>query len=47
MAPRIPDIGSRWGEMSASRPGHFNPGKGAPGTLRIGGCMNTRALEKT
>jgi len=35
------------GELSASRPWHFNPGQGAPGTVCIGGCLDPRALEKT
>jgi hypothetical protein len=30
------------GEWSASRPGHFNPGKRAPGTHWIGGLVGAR-----
>ena len=32
MAPLILNLGARWGEWSASRPGRFSPGKKVPGT---------------
>jgi hypothetical protein len=43
IAPRILDLGTRWGEWSASRPGRFNPRETAPGTHYIGGCVGPTA----
>jgi hypothetical protein len=42
IAPRILDFGTRWGEWSALRPGHFIPRERAPGTHWIWGWVGPR-----
>jgi hypothetical protein len=44
IAPRIIDLGTRWTEWSASRPGHFIPRERARGTHCIGGWVGPRAV---
>jgi hypothetical protein len=41
-APHILNLGTRWGEWSASWTGSFNPGVRAPGTHWIGGWVDPR-----
>jgi hypothetical protein len=43
IAPRILDLGTRWGEQSASRSGRLTPRERAPGSHRIGGWVDPRA----
>jgi len=43
IAPRILNLGERWGEWSASRPGRFNAGERTTGTPWIGGYVGPRA----
>jgi len=43
IAPPILDFDTRWGEWSASCPGHFTSGEGAPVTHWIGGWVGRRA----
>jgi hypothetical protein len=43
MALRILDLGTIWGEWSASRPGRFTSRKTVPGTRWIGGSVGPRA----
>jgi hypothetical protein len=38
------DLGTRWGEWSASRPGRFTPRERAPGTHWIGGWVGPTAV---
>jgi hypothetical protein len=38
------DLGTRWGEWSASRPGRLTPRERAPGTHWIGGWVGPRAV---
>jgi hypothetical protein len=44
IASRILNLGARWGELSASRPGRFAHGEIAPGTHWIGGSVGPRAV---
>jgi hypothetical protein len=37
------DLGTSWGEWSASRPDRFTPGERAPGTHWIGDLVDPRA----
>jgi hypothetical protein len=43
IAPLILNLGARWGEWSASRPGCFIPGKTTPDTHCTGGWVGPRA----
>jgi hypothetical protein len=43
-APRILDLGTRWSEWSASRPGRFTPRERAPVTHWTGGWVGPRAV---
>jgi len=43
ITPRIFGLGARWGEWSASRPGHFTPKERAPQYPCIGGWVGLTA----
>jgi hypothetical protein len=42
IGPRFLDLGTSWGEWSASRPGRFTPEERASGTHLIGGWVDPR-----
>jgi hypothetical protein len=44
IAPRILDLGTKWGEWSASRPGCFTPRERSSGTHWIGGWVGPSAV---
>jgi hypothetical protein len=46
IAPRILDLGTRWGEWSASGPGRFTPSERASGTHWLG-WVGPRAVLDT